>query len=77
MSGAIECCANCSHLVPYPRNNRYNDIDYLCTCHGYFTTGNIHRDRTKVEHYTPGGRKLECNYKRKKERKNTDGRQAI
>lgn len=60
----IECCANCKYCLAYPRNNRYGDIDYLCKVTGYFLHG-INKDRTKVKHYTPGGRELECKYERK------------
>lgn len=60
----IECCANCKYCLAYPRNNRYGDINYLCVATTYFVYG-IHKDRTKVRRYTPGGRELECKYERR------------
>lgn len=61
----IECCASCKHCVAYPKNNRYGDVDYMCLIGGYYITG-IHKDRNKIRRLTPGGRKLECRYERKK-----------
>ena len=61
----IECCANCKHCVAYPKNNRYGDVDYMCLIGGYYIAG-IHKDRNKIRRLTPGGRKLECRYERKK-----------
>lgn len=57
----IKCCANCKNCVAIPRNNSYNDIDYLCVISSYFVIG-IHKDISKVKHLTPGGRELECKY---------------
>ena len=62
---STECCANCQCLVVYPRNNKYNDVDYLCYISGYFMSG-IKKDRHKVKHFSPGGKELKCEYKRKK-----------
>ena len=67
MTEVKECCVNCKHLVEYPRNNRYKDVDYLCLCTGYFVSG-IHKDKNRVKRYSPGGKKLDCNYQPKKER---------
>lgn len=67
----VECCANCTHLISFPRGNRYGDIDHLCVVTGYFTMS-IYKDRRKVRHFTPGGRELKCQYQRReagKERK--------
>lgn len=58
----IECCANCRNCVGIPKNNRYGDVEYICLVDGYYLTG-IQKDRTKVERYSPGGKKLECRYK--------------
>lgn len=60
----VECCANCKHLVAFPRGNSYGDVDYLCLVTGYYCHG-IRKDRNKVEHYSPGGKKLECRYERR------------
>lgn len=57
----IECCANCKHCISIPRNNRYNDIDYLCLITGYFICG-IYKDRNMIKRFTPGGKELECKY---------------
>lgn len=64
MNNDVECCANCQWLVQTPKNNRYGDIENFCICTGYFCAG-IYKDRNKVRHYTPGGRELNCRYKRK------------
>ncbi len=64
----IECCANCIHCINYPRNNKYEDIDYLCIINGYFLNG-INKERTKIKHYSPGGKELDCMYKMKENNK--------
>lgn len=61
----IACCANCKHCLEYPRGNRYGDIDYMCVINGYFMHS-INKDISKIKHFTPGGRELECRYERKK-----------
>ena len=63
----IECCINCKNCLDYPRGNKYEDVDHLCIVNGYFVMG-VHKDRTKVKRYSPGGRELQCKYERK-----TDG----
>lgn len=60
----IECCANCKYCIDEPTNNRYGDIKHFCLVTGYYTHG-INKDRTKIKHYTPGGKELECKYERK------------
>lgn len=60
----IKCCANCKNCVSIPRNNSYNDIDYLCVISSYFVIG-IHKDINRIKHLTPGGRELECKYESK------------
>lgn len=45
--------------------NRYGDIDYMCAINGYFMHS-INKDISKIKHFTPGGRELECRYERKK-----------
>jgi hypothetical protein len=60
----IECCANCKNCLQYPRNNRYEDIDYLCLIHGYYISG-IYKDRNKVKRFSPGGRELKCKFEKK------------
>lgn len=47
--------------VAIPRNNSYNDIDYLCVISSYFVI-DIHKDINRIKHLTPGGRELECKY---------------
>ncbi len=61
----IKTCGNCANIVEYPRNNRYNDIDYLCLKTGYFVQG-LERDITKVKRYSPGGKELKCEWKERK-----------
>lgn len=61
MGNIIKSCYNCKHCIAIPRNNRYNDIDYLCVVNSYFTI-DIHKDISCIKHFTPGGRKLECKY---------------
>ena len=61
----IACCASCKHCLEYPRGNRYGDIDYICAINGYFMHS-INKDISKIKHFTPGGRELECRYERKK-----------
>lgn len=61
----IDCCANCKHCLEFPRKNRYGDIDYMCAINGYFMHS-INKDISKIKHFTPGGRELECRYERKK-----------
>lgn len=63
----IECCANCENCIDLPKNNRYGDVEHYCLATGYFTHG-IYKDRNKIRHFTPGGKELECKYKRKKEK---------
>lgn len=58
-----ECCANCKNCVAYPKNNRYETVDYMCLVSGYYIAG-VHKDRNKVRRLTPGGRKLECRYEK-------------
>lgn len=60
-----KCCRTCRFLIEYPKNNRYNDIDYLCCKTGYFCTG-IDKDIAKYQRYSPGGRLLNCNWEPKK-----------
>ena len=60
----VECCENCKHMVEFPKNNSYNDIDYFCLVNGYFLHG-IKKDRTTIKRYSPGGKALECRYERK------------
>lgn len=58
----IKCCANCKNCVAIPRNNSYNDSDYLCVINSYFVIG-IHKDINRIKHLTPGGgRELKCKY---------------
>ena len=57
-----ECCANCKHLLAYPKNNSYGDVDYLCPVTSYFVA-NRFADRNKVKRYSPGGKLLPCDYK--------------
>lgn len=64
-SNMIECCANCKHCMPIPRNNSYGDIDYFCMVNSYYLHG-INKDRNKVKHFSPGGKELKCKYERKK-----------
>lgn len=52
---------NCKYCLAIPRNNRYNDTDYLCVVNSYFII-NVYKDISHVKHFTPGGRKLECKY---------------
>ena len=61
----IACCANCKHCLEYLRGNRYGDIDYRCAINGY-VMHSINKDSSKIKHFTPGGRELECRYERKK-----------
>lgn len=63
----IKCCDNCANLIPYPRNNKYSDVDYLCIKTGYFVSGRD-KDITKVKRYSPGGKELECKWKSKDEK---------
>ena len=60
----MECCANCKYLVSTPKNNRYGDMEHFCLAMGYYVHG-INRDRTKIQHFTPGGKELICKYERK------------
>ncbi len=60
----VKCCRNCAHLIDYPRNNRYGDVEHLCIVTGYLTTG-IDRDISKIKRYSPGGRELQCKWKGK------------
>ena len=60
----IKCCANCKNCVAIPKNNSYNDIDYLCIINSYFVIG-IHKDINRIKHLTPGGREMECKYESK------------
>ena len=59
----IKCCATCKYCLSIPRNNRYGDIDYLCYIDGYFILS-IYKDITKIKHYSPGGKVLDCKYKK-------------
>lgn len=63
-SEEVECCANCTHCVSIPKNNRYGDIEHFCLVTGYFLHG-IKKDKNKVRRYTPGGGELKCRYERK------------
>lgn len=60
----VECCNTCKHLLHYPKNNSYGDVEHLCVVTGYFVSG-IYKDRNKLESHTPGGRKLECRYEKR------------
>lgn len=62
----VECCANCKHLIDYPKGNRYGDVEHLCLITGYYTHA-IYKDRKTIKRFTPGGRELKCRYERKKE----------
>ena len=60
----VKCCDNCKYCVAISRNNKYNDIDYLCIINSYFII-NIYKDLSKVRHLTPGGKELECKFENK------------
>lgn len=60
----VKCCDNCKYYVAIPRNNKYNDIDYLCIINSYFII-NIYKDLSKVRHLTPGGKELKCKFENK------------
>lgn len=60
-----DCCNNCTHCIQIPRNNKYGDTDYLCTVSSYFIS-DIYKDVHNIKRYSPGGRILDCRYKRKK-----------
>lgn len=62
----VECCATCGFCISYPKNNRYGDVEYLCASTGYFVHG-INKDRHTVRRFTPGGKELVCNYRKKEE----------
>lgn len=62
----VDCCANCVYLLDFPKNNRYGDVDHLCIKTGYFCMG-IYKDIHKYKHFSPGGKELICDYKRKSE----------
>lgn len=49
MGNIIKSCYNCKHCIAIPRNNRYNDIDYLCVVNSYFTI-DIHKDISRIKH---------------------------
>lgn len=57
----VRCCASCNNLVPIPRNNSYDDIDYLCICNGYYCSS-IYKDRAKIKSLSPGGKELICHW---------------
>jgi len=57
----IKCCRNCKHLLDFPRNNHYNDVDHFCIMTGYFTHG-IDKNIEKIKRYSPGGKELPCNF---------------
>lgn len=57
-----KCCRNCYNLIDYPKKNSYNDVQHLCIVTGYFTTG-IDKDITKIKRFSPGGKKLKCEWK--------------
>lgn len=59
----FECCKNCIYCIPYPKNNKYNDIDYLCAINGYYIIS-INKDIHKIKRFSPGGKELKCQYKR-------------
>lgn len=59
-----KCCANCKYLLPYPKNNAYNDIDYLCVKIGKFITGR-YTDIEKVKFYLGDGKTEDRNGKQK------------
>lgn len=63
----IPCCANCEYLIQTPQNNRYNDMENFCMKTGYFCT-RIYKDIRKYRHFTPGGKELICEYKKKGEK---------
>ncbi len=56
-----KCCNNCDNLIKIPRKNRFGDADYLCIISTYFVSGRD-KDIEKVERYTPGGKKLPCQW---------------
>ena len=45
-----KCCANCKHLLAFPKNNKYNDVDYLCVKIGRYIFGRF-TDMEKAEFY--------------------------
>ena len=60
-----ECCANCKHCLAIPRNNKYNDVDYLCLITGYFISS-LYIDRKRIRRFTFGGKELLCKYENKR-----------
>lgn len=60
----IDCCANCKHLLAFPKNNSYGDVDHLCIKTSYYCSG-IYKDIHKYKRYSPGGKELKCEYERK------------
>ncbi len=59
-----KCCRNCKNLAEIPKKNNYGDINHFCLITGYFVSS-IDKDTTKVERYSPGGKKLNCKWEEK------------
>ena len=64
MENIIKCCNTCKHLIAFPRNNGYGDVDYLCIKTGYFVHGRD-KDVSKVKRFSPGGKELKCEWENK------------
>lgn len=68
-----KCCANCKHLLAFPKNNNYNDVDYLCVKIGRYIFGRF-TDMEKAEFYLGDGKTLDksaaskCSFERKENR---------
>lgn len=60
----VECCMNCKYCIGIPRNNKYQDMDYLCFISSYYVNS-IDKKRSEIKRFTPGGRELKCKYKQK------------
>lgn len=66
-----KCCANCRYLIPYPKNNAYNDIDYLCAKIGHYITGR-YVNIEKAQFFMGDGKTVDnkgqqkCNFEKKK-----------
>lgn len=50
-----KCCANCEHLLEYPRDNAYGDADYLCIKLGKYVSGR-YADITKAAFFLGDGK---------------------
>ena len=59
-----KCCANCKFLIPYPKNNAYGDIDYLCVKIGRFIIGR-YKNLEKTEFLMGDGKTLDKKAKEK------------